>query len=251
MIKKTCSSMITPVNNENGFTLVLALILLMLLTIIGVTSINTSTTETMITSANEDKRTTFYAADSAIEQTTAQLYQLIRDRWQVPCLMVPGTIPNWNFALDGTGGFSAASPQPTPPPTPTPQWFLRYSAGVPIATGTLANGYSFDARAWNNTDVQPSAATSAQNDTDGLIIVGVIAGRRPAGDPPAGPFTGPLRFPVAVEVTLNGGLNGLSTVGTYTAQAGGGAGKNYNATDMGGIAAGSLETMSNPGGLLR
>ena len=249
MIKKTCSSMITSVNNENGFTLVLALILLMLLTIIGVTSINTSTTETMITSANEDKRTTFYAADSAIEQTTAQLYQLIRDRWQVPCLMVPGTIPNWNFALDGTGGFPAASPQPTP--RPTPQWFLRYSAGVPIATGTLANGYSFDARAWNNTDVQPSASTPAQNDTDGLIIVGVIAGRRLAAAPPAGPFTAPLRFPVAVEVTLNGGLNGRSTVGTYTAQAGGGAGKNYNAADMGGIAAGSLGTMSNPGGLLR
>ena len=249
MIKKTCSFMITPVNNENGFTLVLALILLMLLTIIGVTSINTSTTETMITSANEDKRTTFYAADSAIEQTTAQLYQLIRDRWQVPCLMVPGTIPNWNFALDGTGGFPAASPQPTP--RPTPQWFLRYSAGVPIATGTLANGYSFDARAWNNTDVQPSASTPAQNDTDGLIIVGVIAGRRLAAAPPAGPFTAPLRFPVAVEVTLNGGLNGRSTVGTYTAQAGGGAGKNYNAADMGGIAAGSLGTMSNPGGLLR
>jgi hypothetical protein len=214
----------------------------------------------MITSANEDKRTTFYAADSAIEQTTAQLYQLIRDRWQVPCLMNPGTIPDWNFVLDGTtAGFPAASPQPTPQPTPTPQWFLRYSAGVPIATGTLANGYPFDARAWNNADInplkplKPPAVNDAQNDTDGLIIVGVIAGRRdkaPA-DPPAGPFTGPIRSPVAVEVTLNGGLNGRYTVGTYTAQAGGGAGKNYNAADMGGIAAGSLGTMSNSGGLLR
>jgi type IV pilus assembly protein PilX len=237
MMKKIFRTITAPVNNEGGYTLILALILLMLVTIIGVAAINTSTTETMITSADEDKRTAFYAADSAVEQVTAQLNQILINRWRVPCIMVPGTLPNWTLVLNGDS-FPAASPQPTPPTPPTPQWFLRYSTGVPVATGTLANGYAFDARVWNNRDFQLPAANPAQNDTDGLIILGVIA-------------TSPgNNSRVAVEVTLNAGINDTSTAaGTYTAQAGGGAGKNYNAMDVGAIGGGNLGAMSNAGGL--
>jgi type IV pilus assembly protein PilX len=244
MKNKTCISIMAPVNNEGGFTLILALILLMLLTIIGVAAINTSTTETMITTADEDKRTAFYAADSAVEQVTAQLNQILIDRWRVPCIMVPGTRPNWSLVLNGDS-FSAASPQPAPPTPPTPQWFRRYNAGVPIASGPMAvsgslAGYSFDARAWNNTDSLNPASPNPpeQTDTDGLLIVGVIA-------------TSPRNSRVAVEVTLNAGIDGISTVGTYTAQAGGGAGKNYNAMDVGAVSAANMGAMSNPGGVLR
>jgi type IV pilus assembly protein PilX len=237
MMKKTCGTMMAPVNNEGGFTMILALILLMLLTIIGVAAINTSSTETMIATADEEKRTAFYAADSAVAQVTALLYQGIRDRWQAPCIMSPGTRPNWNFALDGDF-FPVASPQPT---TPSPPWFSQYSAGVPIATGTLSNGYSFDARAWNNTDIQPASATpttAAQSDTDGLLVLGVIA-------------RSPRDARVAIEVVLNGGLNGIAIVNPYSGQAGGGAGKNYNAADGSAISVGNMGAMSNPGGVLR
>jgi hypothetical protein len=231
---------IGPVNNEGGITIILSLILLMLMTIIGVAAINTSTTETMITSADEDKRTAFYAADSAVEQVNAQLHQRFRDRWQAAsfAVMTSGgaAIPlDWDFLLDGTGGFTAADPQPTPPSN----WFLRYSEGVPILTGSLANGYTFDARAWNNADTQPSGATSTQaarNDTDCLVVVGAIT-------------TSPRGSRVAVEITLSGGIDGTSTVGTYTAQAGGGAGKNYNASDVGTISTGNLSTLGNTAGL--
>ena len=241
--------MISPVNNEGGFTMILSLILLLLLTIIGVAAINTSTTETMITSADEDKRTTFYVADSAVEQVSAQLYQLFRDRWQAAsyAAMTTGgaSIPlDWDFVLDGTDSFTAASPQPTPPATPMPQWFLRFNAGVPIASGPIATtgalaGYTFDARAWNNTDRQSTTATpteAAQNDTDALLVVGAIA-------------TSPRNSRVAIEVTLSGGIDGTTSVGTYTAQAGGGAGKNYNAMDVGAISAGNLGTMGSAAGL--
>ena len=244
-MKKTCSKMMAPVNNEGGFTMILALMLLMLLTIIGVTAINTSTTEIMITSADEDKRTAFYAADSAVEQVTARLNQELIDRWRVPCIMVPGTRPNWSLVLNGdlSAGvfFTAANPQPAPPSPPTPQWFRRYSAGVPVASGSMATsgslaGYTFDARAWNNTDrLDPTSLNPPeQTDTDGLIVVGVIA-------------TSPRNSRVAVEVILNAGIDGITTVGTYTAQAGGGAGKNYNAMDVGAVSNGNLGAMSSAG----
>lgn len=235
MFNKILKSMMDPLINENGFTLILSLILMMLLTIIAVAAINTSTTETMITSADEDKRTAFYAADAEVNQVTARLNQDIRNRWQAVCMVVPGTRPNWNFALNGDF-FPVASPQPT---VPSPRWIDQYSAGVPVETGSLANGYTFDARVWNNRDAQPASATAssaAQNDTDGLIVLGVIA-------------TSPRNSRVAIETVLNGNLNGTSIVGTYTAQAGGGAGKNYNAIDGSAMTAAQIGTMGNTSSL--
>ncbi len=235
MFTKILKSMMNPLINENGFTLILSLIMMMLLTIIAVAAINTSTTEMMITSADEDKRTAFYAADAEVNQVTARLNQGIRDRWQAVCMAVSGTRPNWNFALDGEF-FPAASPQPT---VTSPRWIDQYSAGVPVETGSLANGYTFDARVWNNRDAQPTSATAsdaAQIDTDGLIVLGVIA-------------TSPRNSRVGIETVLNGNLNGTSIVGTYTAQAGGGAGKNYNAIDGSAMTAGQIGTMGNPGSL--
>jgi len=67
MIRKRWKPIMKTVNNEDGFTMILALILLLLLTIIGVTAINTSTTGTMITSAEEVKRAASYVAESAVE----------------------------------------------------------------------------------------------------------------------------------------------------------------------------------------
>jgi len=253
-MEKTCSTMMEPVSNERGFTIIIALILLMLLTIIGVTAINTSTTETMLTSADEDKRSTFYVTESGLEQTSVVLTKLFIEHnlnSQSLARAVGGGIPppSWTFALDGTGGFPAASPQPTPPPPTTPQWILRYNAGVPIATGTLTNGYVFDARVWNNTDMQPSTSTpaqAAQTDTDGQIVLGVIATApltRSSMDPLSGPFTGPPKSRAAVEVVLNGVFGVGGSGYGYTGQAGGGSGKNYNASDYNAISDANLNSL--------
>jgi type IV pilus assembly protein PilX len=242
MTTKSFRTILAPVNNEGGFTLILALILLMLMTVIGVAAINTSTTETMITSSDEEKRTAFYAADSAIEQATALVKQRFRDQFQPSYNMSPDPDRlKWSFALDhsdtsGTFGDAAL------PSSPSDNWKKRWDNGVRLLSipdnTPLGNGYSYSVRIWNNTDSPPpSPKVPEQTDTDGLIILGAIA-------------RGPRNSLVAVEVTLNGGIEGTSIVGTYTAQAGGGAGKNYNASDVGAISAGNLGTMSNPGGQL-
>jgi type IV pilus assembly protein PilX len=240
MMKKTCNAIVAPMNNEGGFTMILALILLMLLTVIGIAAINTSTTETMITSADEEKRTAFHAAESAIQQASAQLNQVFREQFQ------PGYNANndptklkWSFALKDPDPTyfvgSALSPASF-------LWKDRFASGVKL-TGIpddtlLGNGYTYSVRIWNNADSpDPTAADPPyENDTDGLLVLGVIA-------------KGPHKLPVAVEVTLNGGLNGTTPVGTYTAQAGGGAGKNYNASDVGAISVGNMGGMGNAGGL--
>ena len=59
-------------------------------------------------------------------------------------------------------------------------------------------------------------------DTDGLIVVGAIA-------------TGPNNSRAAIEVVLCGGIDNSTSVAAYTAQAGAGAGKNYNAADVAAI----------------
>ena len=230
MMKKTCCTMIAPVDNEGGFTLILALILLMLMTIIGVTAINTSTTETMITSANEDKRTAFYFADSAIEQVTAELYQQIRVRWQ-PQHNQTGVRPDWSFALNGSDNTNFVGSGALPLSS---LWIARFDSGVRLSSipddTPLGNGYTYRVRIWNNADrPEPPLLSSEQQDTDGLIVVGAIA-------------TGPRNSRVAVEVILNGGINGGETAGAYyTAQAGGGPGKTYyNATDAGAISVSNL-----------
>ena len=244
-MKNTCGTMMSPVNNEGGFTLILALILLMLMTIIGVAAIKTSTTETMITSADEDKRTAFYAADSAIEQATAQLNQLFRQQHQADYNVNHDQNKlTWTFALHDTTqtDFKLLAQPPA-----SSLWKDRFASGVTLSSipdnTPLSNGYTYSVRIWNNADINPlkpivpPAVNDAQNDTDGLIVVGVIA-------------TSPRNSRVAVEVTLNGAVNGTSPVGgSYTAQAGGGAGKNYNSSDVGAVSAGNMGAMSNAGGL--
>lgn len=202
MIKQCCKTMMRHVDNEGGFTMIAALLMLMLLTIIGVTAINTSTTETMISSAEAVKSTAFYAAESGAEPAIIMLRKLFVEHnrnAQSFARATGGGIPppSWSFALGGqiTSGLperllpSAKQPTGTPPP-----WVKRFDAGVPwIVDANLGNGYIYNVRVWNNADTPDGSSTkpSEQNDTDGQIVVGVIA-------------TGPRNSRAAVEVVLNG-----------------------------------------------
>jgi hypothetical protein len=226
MIKKCCKTMMRPVNNESGFTIIVALILLMLLTIIGVTAINTSTTETMISTAEEVKRTAFYVAEAGVEHATAMLRSQFveKNQAEIRLALAAGTVPQprWSFAL------TTADPQPGP----GSQWVQRFNKGVHlIENANLGNGYSYDVRVWNNADTPPATGVPERTDTDGLIVVGAIA-------------TDPRKTTrAAIEVVLNGGIDQSSSTAAYTAQAGAGAGKNYNAADVGAISGANLAAM--------
>jgi len=222
--------MIRHVDNEGGFTMIAALLMLMLLTIIGVTAINTSTTETMISSAETVKSTAFYAAESGAEPATIMLRKLFDEHNRNAQSLARATgggipTPSWSFALGGqiTSGLperllpSAKQPTGTPPP-----WVKRFDAGVPwVVNATIGTGYVYNARVWNNADTPDGSLNPEQTDTDGQIVVGVVA-------------TGPRNSRAAVEVVLNG-VFGLGHGFGYTGQAGGGSGKNFNAADVSAI----------------
>ena len=226
-------------NNEDGFTIILALILLMLLTIIGATAINTSTTETMISSAEEVKRTTFYVAESGVEHATAMLRSqfVARNQTTIQAALASGTDPQprWDFALNGDVTGTSASTRPAP----GSQWRAKFDAGVPwIVDAPLGSGYTYSVSVWNNADTLDTTSLfpPEQKDTDGLIVVGAIA-------------TGPRNSRAAVEVVLNGAIDDESATSAYTAQAGAGAGKNYNAADVNAISDDNLSAMGTSASL--
>ncbi len=231
LMRKFCNSMLMRVNNEDGFTLILALILLMLLTIIGVTAINTSTTGTMLTTTEEVKRSTFNAAESGVEHATAMLQSLFLAKNQIKLqqALTSGStfIPVWTFALDGSTRTAASSL-----PGAGSQWLERFNAGALwIENAPMGNGYTYTVRVWNN--AEPNAdPTPAIKDTDGIIVVGAVA-------------TGPNKAIAAAEAVLCGSITNLSSTAAYTAQAGAGAGKNYNASDVNAISTVNLGSLSN------
>jgi hypothetical protein len=221
ILRKSYDSITAAVDNESGATMIATLMILLLLTIIGVAGISTSTTETLISAAEAEKRSTFYAAESGAELAITRLKTLFVDSnlsANLTALAGGGSVslPTWTFALDGTKfGGTAAQPQPTPPSN----WKARFDSGVAlpwIPDGQeLTPGYTYTVRIWDNLDA--STMLPEQTDMDGIIIVGAIA-------------TGPHSSRSAVEIVLYG-TNGPGTASAYTAQAGGGQGKNYNAAD--------------------
>lgn len=219
-MRRLHDSIITIVDNEDGMTMVVTLMILLLLSIIGVAAIKTSTTETMISSAETEKRSTFYAAESGAEHLTGILRTLCipRNQSQISQCKASGKLvcnPEWDFALNGTeDGVSAAKTLTSS----NPSWIERFNAGAPwITDRDMGNGYKYSVRVWNKND-----AGSATDDADGVIYLGAVG-------------TGPHYGKAAIEVVLSGIVDEESVISSYTAQAGGGASKSSNATDTGRI----------------
>lgn len=231
ILRKLYNSIVAAVDNEGGMTMVVTLMVLLLLTVIGVAAITTSTTETMISSAETEKRSTFYAAESGVEHVTGILRTLCIPRNQTriaQCMASSHTAgyvcqPQWNFAVNGTEeGVSAA----TTISVSNPSWMARFNAGAPWVTRDMGNGYTYSVRVWNNSD-----AGDATTDTDSTVYLGAVG-------------TGPNNGKSAIEVVLSGIINEQSATASYTAQAGAGAGKNYNAADVGTMSSGNINSLS-------
>lgn len=185
--------------NEDGSVLILALVMLVLLTLLGIAATTTSIIEVQIANNDRLHKTAFYTAEAGIENLRAIFNGLLVDRNSAR--IAASQSPIWTFALDGTeAGVLAATG-------------TNYAGGaVWIQNGSLG-GYSFTVTVWNKPD-----AGDATNDSDGLIFVRSDA-------------SGPRGATSSIEVLLRCQATGEAITG-YTAQAGAGAGKSYNAQDL-------------------
>lgn len=220
------------IGNDNGMTMVITLMILLLLAVIGVAAVTTSTTETMISSAETEKKATFYAAESGVEHVSGILRTLCIPRNQAritQCMASSHAVgfvckPQWDFALNGTEeGVSVAKTLTTT----NPSWLDRFNAGALWITRDMGNGYTYSVRVWNNND-----AGSATTDTDSTLCLGAVG-------------TGPHNGKSAIEVVLSGIIDNESATASYTAQSAGGSGKSSNSTDVGLITADNLNTLSS------
>jgi len=190
--------------NNNGAVLVIALLIMAVLSLIGAAATMTSSIETQIAGNQKFGKQAFYAADAGVEHITGILQSLFVE--QNAAKIAADQDPDWDFALAGA--------------TDT-----NYAGGTTwISNANLGSDKSYSVRVWNNSD-----GGDATNDDDRLIYA------RSDG-------SGPVGSSSSIEVVLEGGVTGQDTITGYTAQAGAGAGKNYNANDLNAIGAGDLAT---------
>jgi hypothetical protein len=124
-----------------------------------------------------------------------------------------GTVATWSFALDGTYHPVANDVYGDGFPNYDPN-----QGGAVWIDGQRIGGINYTVSVWNNNDADPQTIAS---DNDGLIWVQSDA-------------VSPRGARSSVRLLLQGNTTGEDVTG-YTAQAGAGAGKNYNATDLNAI----------------
>ena len=193
------------------YPLIMAIMFLALLTIIGLSASRTSTIEVQIANNAMEHTRTFYAAEAGLQHAI----KLMEDPFvgHNADRVRSGTVATWSFALDGTYHPVANDPNGDGIPAYDPNhggavWVINQNIG----------GIDYTVSVWNNNDADPQTITS---DNDGLIWVQSDA-------------VSPRGARSSVRLLLQGNTTGEDVTG-YTAQAGAGAGKNYNATDLNAI----------------
>jgi type IV pilus assembly protein PilX len=193
------------VRNERGSVLVMALMVLTLLTIVAFTATRTSNIEIQISGNELLHQKYFFTADAGIARGIKDL--------EVPFVNAnklrvrTRTQATWDFALTGildTDGDGQG----------------RYEEGKVWISDAVLSGVRYNVTLWNNDD--STEMDEYFIDRDALIWLRADA-------------SGPRGGGSSVQILLQGDTTGESITG-YTAQAGAGAGKNYNANDLNAIA---------------
>jgi type IV pilus assembly protein PilX len=149
-------------SREDGFVLVIALLVMVVLTVIGIAATQTSIFEIMLSNAEKKKQAAFYAAEAGLEHGRVLVEPLLRgnidydpsdqeDLGSPPSLsfLLNGSIPGWNAAEEGD----------------------RFENGVVILKDqTIGDGYTYNVRILNN-----RADHEADVDRDGLVILASVA----------------------------------------------------------------------------
>ena len=207
---KTMSAIIT---NEKGSVLVMAIMVLALLTIVAFTATRTSNIEVQISGNELLHQRYFFTAEAGIARAIKQLEQPFVTA-NAP-LVRTGSRASWTFALDGSVGPNSAGD------CGAGIGCYENGNGVIWLNNMTLNGALYRVSLWNNDDstILSNGSYGAFNrDTDALIWLRADA-------------DGPKGGGASVQILLEGDTTGESVTG-YTAQAGAGAGKNYNANDL-------------------
>lgn len=191
-------------DDERGSALIISIFMLIILTIIGIATTNTSMTEILISAAEKDRERCFYVAEAGVEHARGMLTGLFAQRNSAK-IASTGTA-DWDFALDGTeAGVNAATG-------------LDFDNGTTwISNGDGGSGYTYNVTLWNNAD-----GGSATDDEDGLIYVRSIS-------------SGPNGGSASIEIIMRGWVSADGSVTGYAAQAGAGSAKAYVGDDLNAI----------------
>jgi len=190
------------INNENGFVLIIAIMVLVLLTIIGISASNTSINEIQTSTNSLLYERAFYTAESGLEHLK-ELLKVQFVQWN-EVKLATGASPDWTFALNGSVTGSIATDSDA-------NGIGDYDGGVIWITTTLEN-VNYTVRVWNNADGGGPA-----NDMDGLIFA-----RSEAFDPKGARCS--------IVQLIEGNATGQAIAG-YNAQQGAGSGKGFTAND--------------------
>jgi hypothetical protein len=192
------------IENESGSVLIIALIMLVLLTVLGITATSTSNIELQIAGNERNYKRAFYVANAGIERARAELAAALA-QYRANQIST-GAALDWSFALDGTAGKAKATS--VEDMSKGTKWFTE----EPFNEQALS-GYKFTVTLVNNT----GDAGGAEADTDNKIWMQADA-------------EGPNGVKVSVKVMLVAGVTGSST-DSYS-QYGGDMTKNFTGNDL-------------------
>jgi Tfp pilus assembly protein PilX len=198
--------------NESGSVLVVALIMLVLLTVLGITATSTSNIELQIANNERNFKRAFFIANAGIEHARADLAAnlAIFRATQIS----QASALDWSFALNNDAGKGTATEINDPDDPNNPVWFNNVSFG---------DGYSYTVTVFNDDD--SATGGTATSDTNGRIYAQAVA-------------AGPNGVQAVVKVLLLAAVTGQATE-SYS-QYGGDMSKNFTGNDLN--APGSYDT---------
>ena len=150
MVKGKVHMSLTAIRRERGVALFISLVLLLVLTIVGVSAVQTTTLETRMARNEHDTLLAFQAAESALRDAEAFLLANVASvedtdaftpagaagLWDVAD---PGDPDPWDLANIWTGGQSVVAPTESGSPRPAePTFFVR----VTVMSGTSSRKVS-------------------------------------------------------------------------------------------------------------
>jgi hypothetical protein len=188
------------IKNERGSVLVIALIMLVLLTVLGITATSTSNIELQIAGNERNYKRAFFIANAGVEHARADLAAklAIFRATQVS----QGSALDWSFALDNEANMGTAGG-------------ITPDMGVEWLDENFGDGYTYIVTVFNDDD--SATGGTATSDTNGRIFARAVA-------------SGPNGVQAIVQVLLLASVTGQSTE-SYS-QYGGDMTKNFTGNDL-------------------
>ena len=198
--------------DEQGSIVVVAILMLALITLIVFTASRTSNVEVQISTNQLIHEKYFFAAEAGIDHAVKLLEQPFVAA-NAP-LVKSGSTASWTFAFTGRDRIPGTSDDASD--SVVADTLGSYEEGAIWIENATLDGITYRITLWNNND--SLLGGTYNNDQDGLVWVRSDA-------------SGPRGGSASVQVLLQGDTTGESVSG-YNAQAGAGAGKNFNSNEL-------------------